>query len=81
MPKTEELKGPLSGANELGEEYRWTQLAEKHWLKPVKSKKVKPEVVKKEIWDILEQQDFQFQSLLVLENLQLLEKYVAPRHR
>lgn len=77
MPETEESKEHLSGAEVLGEENQWTQVAEKHWSKPVKSRKVKAEVVKKEIWNVLEQEEFQFRSLLVLENLQLLEKYVA----
>ena len=29
----------------------------------------------KDIWDVLDQEAFNFRSLLVLENLQLLEKY------
>lgn len=62
-------------------EHVFVQLAKKHWLKPTTSKKVattkvkiKPDVLKKEIWDVLEAEDFQFQSLLLLENLQLLER-------
>jgi intron-binding protein aquarius len=52
-------------------------LANKHWLKATKKAtkvKVKPDVLKKEIWDVLEKEDFQFKSLLVLENLQILER-------
>ncbi|KAL8849100.1 MAG: hypothetical protein Q9221_005904 [Calogaya cf. arnoldii] len=56
----------------------WAQLARKHWNKPTKSRKVKPDVIKKEIWDILEKEGFQFPSLLVLESLQLLENYLWP---
>lgn len=57
----------------------FAQLAAKHWLKPSKKSskvKVKPDVIKKEIWDILEQEDFSFRSLLTLENLHILEKYI-----
>jgi intron-binding protein aquarius len=64
---------------ELDGELKWRQLAEKTWLKPSsKARKVRPEVVKQEIWDTLESQSFDFRSLLVLENLQLLEKYLWP---
>ena len=52
----------------------WVDLARKHWPKPVTSKKVKPEVISKDIWQPLAQEDFNFRSLLLLENLQLLEK-------
>ena len=56
-----------------GDSY-WAVLAKKHWSKPVKSRKVKNEVIKTELWDVLEQENFQYRSLLVLESLQLLEK-------
>lgn len=62
----------LDGANPFA------QLAQKHWLKTSKRStkvKVKPDILKNEIWDVLEQEDFAFKSLLVLENLQILEKY------
>jgi intron-binding protein aquarius len=52
-------------------------LANKHWLKTTKKAtkvKVKPDVLKKEIWDVLEKEDFAYKSLLVLENLQILER-------
>ena len=60
---------------ELEDGNPWTQLAQKHWSKPSKSGKVKSEFIKNEIWDVLEAEDFPFQSLLLLENSQLLEKY------
>lgn len=53
-------------------------LANKHWLKSTKKAtkvKVKPDVLKKEIWDVLEKDDFPHRSLLVLENLQILERF------
>jgi intron-binding protein aquarius len=52
-------------------------LAKQHWLKSTKKAakiKVKPEIVKKEIWDVLEREDFSYKSLLILENLQILER-------
>ena len=59
-------------------ENQWTLLARKHWSKPVKTRKVKPDVIKKEIWDVLENEGFHISSLLLLENLQLLEKSDSP---
>lgn len=58
----------------LGPE-QWHKLAEKHWLGSQKSKKVRAEVVKKEIWDVLEKENFAYNSLLTLEGLGLLERY------
>lgn len=70
--------GVLS-AEESHNESSFAQLAAKHWLKPSKKSakvKVKPDVIKKEVWDVLEQEDFSFRSLLTLENLHILEKYI-----
>ena len=67
--------GNFPAGEELEDDNRWTQLAQKHWVKPLKSGKVKSEVIKNEIWDVLEEEDFLFRSLLLLENSQLLEKY------
>ncbi|TAQ86777.1 hypothetical protein B7494_g4893 [Chlorociboria aeruginascens] len=56
-------------------------LAQKLWLKPSKKPmkvKVRQDVLKSEIWDILEKDNFAFKSLLVLENLQILENYLWP---
>lgn len=55
---------------------RWTLLAEKHWLKSINVKKVNPDLIKKDIWDVLVHDGFDFRSLLALENLQLLDRYV-----
>jgi hypothetical protein len=54
---------------------RWTHLAETYWLKSSKSNKIIPDVLKTEIWDVLQNDGFEYKSLLALENLQLLEKY------
>lgn len=64
---------------ELEGEDVFAQLAKKHWLKTTKKAtkvKVKSDVLKNEIWDVLEKEDFPFKSLLALENLQILERYV-----
>ena len=64
---------------DIFDESRWQELAEKNWAKPTsKARKVKSDIVKNEIWDVLEKQEFDFRSLLILENLQLLEKYLWP---
>ncbi len=64
------------GEGDAEEEGHWAQLAQKHWPKPAnKSKKVKADIIKREIWDVLEGEAFDFRSLLQLESLQLLEKY------
>lgn len=54
----------------------WVKLAKAHWL-DVKIHKVKPDVIKKELWDPLEAEGFSSRSLLILENLNVLEKYRA----
>ena len=54
------------------------QLARQHWLKPSKKTakvKVKNDVVKQGIWDVLEQDGFSYKLLLLLESLQTLERY------
>ena len=68
------------GVGDLGNSNYWAELAGEHWIKTSKvskGKKIKQEVLKKKIWDVLEQESFQFRSLLMLENLQLLEKYAT----
>ena len=55
----------------------WAKLAQQHWSRPTtKARKVRPDIVKNEIWDALEKEAFDFRSLLILENLQILERYV-----
>ena len=67
--------GTFSAGEELEDDNHWTQLAQKHWSRPSKSGKVTSEIIKNEIWNVLEAEDFLFRSLLLLENSQLLEKY------
>jgi intron-binding protein aquarius len=63
---------------DLHGENHFAQVARKNWLTAKKTPKVRPEVVKKELWDELETVDFAYSSLLVLEQLQLLERYLWP---
>lgn len=51
----------------------WVQLAKAHWL-DAKVRKAKPDVIKKQLWDPLEAEAFSSRSLLILENLSILEK-------
>lgn len=70
---------------DLEGESEFATLARQHWLKTpkqatkAKSKakvKVKNNVLKREIWDTLEKENFPLKSLLVLEGLQTLERLV-----
>ncbi|GAP89209.1 putative intron-binding protein aquarius [Rosellinia necatrix] len=66
---------------DLESESEFAGLAKRHWLKTSKGRsktKVKNDVLKKEIWDVLEKEAFAFKSLLVLEGLQTLESYLWP---
>ena len=58
----------------------WVQLAKTHWLETSKVRKVKQDVIKKDIWDPLEADNFSFRSLLTLENLNILEKCACTRN-
>lgn len=57
----------------------WVKLAKTHWLKTTKVRKVKQDVLKKDLWDPLEAERFSLRSLLILENLNILEKCVSDR--
>lgn len=59
------------------EEHQFVQVARKHWLKQgkrVTKVKVKNDVLKQGIWDLLEREAFSYKSLLLLESLQALER-------
>lgn len=75
MAKNLETRPSVS---DLEGDNRWAALAQKHWLKQSKIRKVKQDVIKNEIWDPLEAEGFTARSLLTLENLNILEKYVGP---
>ena len=60
-------------------ESHFAQLAQKHW--PATKKAVtqaQPDFLKTEIWDALEKDHFPTSSILLLENLQLLDRYLWP---
>ncbi|EOA82516.1 uncharacterized protein SETTUDRAFT_140653 [Exserohilum turcica Et28A] len=63
---------------DLHGENHFAQVARKNWLAAKKTPKVRPDVVKKDLWDHLETAHFAHSSLLILENLQLLERYLWP---
>ncbi|KAL4993049.1 hypothetical protein BDV10DRAFT_36291 [Aspergillus recurvatus] len=58
----------------------WVRLAKTHWLDTADVRKVKHDVIKKDIWDPLEAENFSFRSLLTLENLNILEKFLWPTY-
>lgn len=60
--------------SDLQGDNRWVTLAQSHWLKQSKIRKAKQDVLKNEIWDPLEAEGFSARSLLMLENLNILEK-------
>ena len=63
-----------SQLNALDTNNYYADIAQKHWLKTAKLGNVKPNVIKQDLWDKLEQDDFAYGSLLVLENSQILER-------
>lgn len=64
--------------DDLTGDHQFAKLARKHWLGKSKQPKVQQKVVKEDIWDVVEQEAFAYGSLLLLEQLQLLEKYLWP---
>ena len=59
---------------DLQEDNHWVDLAKKQWLKEKPVRKVMQETIKNDIWDALESEGFTLHSLLILENLHILEK-------
>ncbi|KAL2264028.1 hypothetical protein VTK26DRAFT_3332 [Humicola hyalothermophila] len=92
MPPAKRVKSsadsqPNAGASgrptieDIEGESEFATLARQHWLKTSRQSakvKVKNEVLKREIWDTLEKDNFPSKSLLVLEGLQTLESYLWP---
>ncbi|KAF2432838.1 intron-binding protein aquarius [Tothia fuscella] len=56
----------------------YAEIARKIWLTKKKAPKVQPKVVKEDLWDHLEKEGFAYTSLLILETLQVLERYLWP---
>ncbi|KAJ9405029.1 hypothetical protein DTO045G8_7202 [Paecilomyces variotii] len=65
--------------SDFQEDNRWVSLAKAHWLKPSKARKAKQDVIK-ELWEPLEAEAFSLRSLLILENLHVLEKFLWPTY-
>lgn len=87
MPPAKRLKSsndtsrPALSRSDTETDGEFASVARQHWLKITKraSKvKVKNDVLKREIWDALEKDGFQFKSLVALEGLQTLESYLWP---
>jgi len=51
----------------------FAQTARRWWLRE-KAAKFNPEILKTDLYDILEKENFGLKALLILENLQILEK-------
>ncbi|KAI9729699.1 MAG: hypothetical protein M1834_006650 [Cirrosporium novae-zelandiae] len=66
--------------SDLQGDNHWTELAKKYWLKNTTVKKASQDVLKIQIWDALEAEQFAAKSLLILETLQILEKYLWPTY-
>lgn len=64
--------------DDLTGDNHFAQLARKHWLGKTKQPKVQSNVVKDDIWEVVEKEGFAYGPLLLLEQLQLLEKYLWP---
>lgn len=56
----------------------YAQIAKKNWLGKTRKTKVLSAVIDKDLWASLEQEGFATGSLLLLEQLQLLERYLWP---
>lgn len=59
--------GDLQGDN------HYVRVAKENWLE-TPSSKVRQDVLKRDLWDVLETEHFAFRSLLTLESLQILER-------
>ncbi|KAJ4859970.1 AAA domain-containing protein [Trichoderma breve] len=80
-PPKDTTDGRPTPAEVEEQEHRFVQVARQHWLKPGKKTakvKVKNDVIKQGIWDVLEQDGFSYKLLLLLESLQTLESYLWP---
>jgi intron-binding protein aquarius len=76
-PAASKDEGRPTPAEVEEEEHQFVQVARKHWLKSGKKPakvKVKNDVLKQGIWDLLEREGFAYKSLLLLESLQTLER-------
>jgi intron-binding protein aquarius len=63
---------------DLHGENPFAQVARDNWTNSQGPPKIRQTVVKDDLWDPLERDGFPYMTLLILENLQLLEKYLWP---
>ncbi|KAL1996333.1 hypothetical protein VTN49DRAFT_98 [Thermomyces lanuginosus] len=66
--------------SDLHGDNHWASVAKTRWLKQGKVPKVKHDDIKRELWDPLEKEGFPLRALLILENLNILEKYLWPTY-
>ncbi|KAL2002247.1 hypothetical protein VTN02DRAFT_363 [Thermoascus thermophilus] len=66
--------------SDFHEENKWVSLAKTHWLTQSKVRRPKQDAIKKDFWDPLEAEGFPLRSLLILENLQILERFLWPTY-
>lgn len=54
----------------------FVQVAKENWLDATTTRpaKLRYDVLNREVWEPLEKEQFRYRSLLILENLQILEK-------
>lgn len=60
--------------SDLQGDNHWVSIAKSRWLKQDKVPKLKHDDIKRELWDPLEKEGFPLRALLILENLNILEK-------
>ena len=77
MEKTrysDNLEDGTAPVKDLQGDNHYARVARENWLAESSPSKVRQDVLKRDIWDVLESEHFRFGSLLALENLQMLEK-------
>jgi len=67
----------MSGVDEYHDGNAFAELARKHWLGK-KVNRVQQDVLKNELWEPIERDNFAPATLLPLESLQVLEQYLWP---
>ena len=58
---------------------KWEQLARDLWSSEDAIRDSKPETVRSRLWDPLQAEAFNPRSLVILEGLQVLERYGSPK--
>ncbi|KAI9793042.1 MAG: hypothetical protein M1816_000940 [Peltula sp. TS41687] len=65
---------------ELHGDNHFVQVARENWLDTISKRpaKLRQDVLKTDLWEPLEKELFRYRSMLILENLQILESYLWP---